>query len=214
MYRPYPYMYPYGATGNNVDQLGDSTINFSHMYNDYIRQQTVSGQATWTEGGAVTKCGIPWSANQYMTAAVGPNSPYQCGQTLKIRNPATGREVLVTVVDETAGYSRNQITLHRRAFEMLGANPQQGVLNIEISPAPESEQQKWGGYLLKIAQTAYPSYQVTKYHFINEKLISSQQKQETYEYTLQSPQERITVQGTVVYNPKTDRILSFNIRET
>lgn len=100
-----------------------------------------------------------------MTAAVGPNSPYQCGQTLKIRNPATGREILVTIVDETAGYAQNQITLHRRAFETLGANPQQGVLNVEISPIPELEQQKWGKYLLEIIQTAYPSYQVTEYNF-------------------------------------------------
>ncbi|MFD2760795.1 DUF3889 domain-containing protein [Lentibacillus juripiscarius] len=213
MHRPYPYIYPYGVNGNGAYQHGYNSTQFPFPYDGYLRQQTVSGQATWTEGGQVTKCGIPWSANQYMTAAVGPNSPYQCGQTLKIRNPATGREILVTIVDETAGYAQNQITLHRRAFETLGANPQQGVLNVEISPIPELEQQKWGKYLLEIIQTAYPSYQVTEYNFTDKKQTSPEQKQETYEYILQSPRERITVQGTAVYNPKNDRIISFDIRE-
>lgn len=37
-----------------------------YPYNQY-RQQPIRGQATWTDGGQVTKCGIPWSDNEYMT---------------------------------------------------------------------------------------------------------------------------------------------------
>ncbi len=177
------------------------------------RQQSIRGQATWTEGGQVTQCGIPWSENRYMTVAVGQNSPYQCGQTIKVRNQKTGRELLVTVVDEVAGYPQNRINLHRRAFEALGANTAQGVIDVEIIADPELEQQKWGKYLLELAQLAYSGYNVSEYNFIRKTQVSPTQTRETYEYILQSPQERITVRGNVVYNPNTDRIVSFDISE-
>lgn len=184
-----------------------------NYYDYYNRQQPVKGQATWTEGGQVTKCGIPWSDNRYMTVAVGQNSPYQCGQTIKVRNQETGRELLVTVVDEVAGYPQNRINLHRRAFEALGANTAQGVIDVEINANPQLEQQKWGKYLLELTQLAYPDYNVSEYNFIRRTQLSPTQTQETYEYILQSQQERITVRGNVVYNPNTDRIVSFDISE-
>src|SRR5690625_2643735 len=98
------------------------------LYNDqqtysYVtdRQQAIRGQATWTNGGPVTKCGIPWSTNEYMTVAVGENTPYECGEMLKVENLSIAgeREVIVTVVDRVAGYPANRINLHRRAFEAL-----------------------------------------------------------------------------------------------
>ncbi|WP_246202535.1 DUF3889 domain-containing protein [Virgibacillus doumboii] len=181
---------------------------FNHLY-----RQPIQGQATWTEGGQVTKCGIPWSENQYMTAAVGENSPYQCGQTIKVRNRNTGRELLVTVVDEVPGYPQNKINLHKRVFEALGANPQQGVIDVEILPSPELEQQQWGKYLLELTQLAYPNYNVTEYNFIQKTQVSPSQTKESYEFILQSPQERITVMGNVIYNPSTDRVISFDISE-
>ncbi|WP_099158229.1 DUF3889 domain-containing protein [Virgibacillus ndiopensis] len=204
VYSPYYFQNPHATYDRNYP-----------YYNNYLdRQQPVRGQATWTEGGQVTKCGIPWSSNQYMTVAVGENSPYQCGQTLKITNLTTPtRDILVTVVDQVPSYPANKINLHRKAFEALGANTSQGVINVEISPSPELEQEKWGKYLLEVTQTAYPNYNVTEYNKIGETQLSSNQTQETYEYVLQSSQERIKVQGTVIYNPNTDRIISFDIKE-
>ena len=44
-------------------------------------------------------------------------------------------------------------------------------------------------------------------------MMSSTLVRETYEFVLQSPQETLKVQGNVVYNPNTDRIVSFNLQE-
>lgn len=213
----YPNYY-YSQYGNSPYQ-GDP-------YDDYYRnpsrqpgyrQQSVRGQATWTNGGQITKCGIPWSDNDYMTVAVAPYSQYRCGETLKVRNlAAPAREVLVEVVDTVPGYPANRINLHRKAFEALGAKLEQGVINVEIIPSPELGQEKWGKYLLEVTQTAYPGYNVIEYNTIGKAQISPTQTKETYEYILQSkqtPQERIKIQGNVIYNTNTDRIISFHINE-
>jgi hypothetical protein len=208
---PYPFI-PYV-------QQPYYNYNSSHSvypYYSYIgRQQSVRGQATWTEGGPVTQCGLSWSDNEYMTAAVGENTPYQCGQTIKIRNLSSPgpREILVTVVDKVEGYPPNRINLHRKAFEALGANPAVGVINIEITPSPELEQEKWGKYLLEVTQTAYPDYNITEYNFIRKTQVLPTQTKETYQFILESPQERIKVQGNVIYNPNTDRVISFDLEE-
>lgn len=198
---PYPHMSPYHY----------DTSTYSHA----DRQQVIKGQATWTTGGPVTKCGIPWSTNEYMTAAVGENTPYECGESIKVRNISVPgeREVIVTVVDRVAGYPPNRINLHRNAFVALGANPDIGVLNVEITPHPQLEEEKWGKYLLEVTQSAYPSYDAVDYQLIEKKQISPTQTRETYEFTLQSPRERIKVRGRVVYNPVTDRVISFDITE-
>ncbi|MBP1950827.1 DUF3889 domain-containing protein [Virgibacillus litoralis] len=203
-------VYQYVNNPYYMQQHGPYNRNY---YDHYNCQQPIRGQATWTEGGQETKCGIPWSQNRYMTVAVGQNSPYRCRQTIKVRNPQTGRELLVTVVDEVSGYPQNKINLHRRAFEALGANTAQGVIEVEIIANPELEQQKWGKYLLELTQLAYPDYNIREYNFIRETQVSPTQTQETYEYTLQSQQETIKVRGNVVYNPNTDRIVSFDISE-
>lgn len=212
---PYLFSTYYGNPYAQHTYYDYSRIYPTYPYYELDRQQTVRGQATWTSGGNVTKCGIPWSDNLYMTAAVGEGSPYKCGQTLKIRNLSVpgGREVVVTVVDTVAGYPANKINLHRRAFEALGANPALGLINIEIIPSPELEEEKWGKYLLELAQTAYPGYKVTEYDFKGEKTLAPGQIRETYEFILVSPQETIKVQGNVVYNPNTDRIISFDLKE-
>jgi hypothetical protein len=181
----------------------------------YTRQQPIRGQATWTEGGTVTQCGIPWSNNEYMTAAVGTNTPYRCGQMLEIRNISSQspKEILVKVVDRVPGYPANRINLHRRAFIALGANPNQGVIDIEIIASPQVEPEEWGKYLLEVTQAAYPGYNVVDYKLIGTTEISPTQTRRTYEFTLQSPQERIRVQGNVVYNPANGRVISFDINE-
>ncbi len=199
-----PYIYPnpiYNEVGYSYDNNG--------------RQQAIKGQATWTEGGQVTICDIPWSDNEYMTAAVGEDSPYQCGDTIKIRNVSApvGREILVKVVDQVAGYPSNRINLHRRAFQALGVNPNVGVFNIEILPYPQLEVDKWGNYLMEVTQTAYPGYNITNYAHLGKSEISASQTKESFEFILQSPQETIRVQGNVIYNPNTDRIVSFDIKE-
>ncbi|WP_249870033.1 DUF3889 domain-containing protein [Oceanobacillus saliphilus] len=193
---------------------GQQTYNL-YSPNSFDRQQAIRGQATWTEGGQVTKCEIPWSDNEYMTAAVGEDSPYQCGEILKIRNISAplGREILVKVVDQVVGYPPNRINLHRRAFQALGVNPDVGVLNIEIIPSPELELEKWGKYLLEVTQTAYPGFNITEYAATDKTVVSASQTKETYEFILQSQQETIRVQGNVIYNPITDRIISFDIKE-
>lgn len=197
------YYYP----SYNLDYFSDP------VYSD--RRQPIRGQATWTDGGQVTKCGIPWSKNQYMTAAVGENTPYQCGQTLKIKSLAAPgpREIIVTVVDRVAGYPRNKINLHRKAFQALGVNPAIGVIPIEIIPSPELEEERWGKYLLEVTQAAYPSYDVTDYKSVGKTQLSSTQTKETYELILKSPQENIKIRGNVIYNPNTNRVISFDLQE-
>jgi len=206
MYPINPYfknMYPYDAQMLHYQDV---------MYPD-VRQQPISGQATWTEGGQITKCGIPWSDNLYMTAAVGEDSPYQCGQTLQVNYPVTGRSILVEVVDEVPGFSNNRLNVHRRVFETLGANPQQGVIDIQIIPVSQLEQQQWGKYLLELVQTAYSGYNVVEYSFVDKTVESASRTRETYAFTLQSAQEAITVRASVVYNPNNNRIISFDVNE-
>lgn len=219
MYFNYPYL-PHGNPyfispyqGNPYTQMPHYNYNRATPIGE--RQLTFRGQATWTEGGPVTKCGIPWSENEYMTVAVGDNSPYQCGQTLKIRNLSLSgsRDILVTVVDHVSGYPPTRINLQRKAFEALGANPEQGVINIAITPHPDLEQERWGKYLMEIIQTSYPKYNVTDYDFIGKTQVSSTQTKETYEFDLQSSQENIKIRGNVVYNPNTDRVISLDLAE-
>jgi len=179
------------------------------------RQQAIRGLATWTNGGPVTECGIPWSTNEYMTVAVGEHTPFKCGETLKVKNLSVAgeREVIVTVVDRVTGYPTNRINLHRRAFEALGANPSIGVINVEFTPHPQLELEKWGKYLLEVTQVAYPNYQVTDYQLIEKTETSPTRTKEIFEFTLHSSQEQIKVRGTVIYDPRTDRVISFDIKE-
>ncbi|MCH1624573.1 DUF3889 domain-containing protein [Ferdinandcohnia quinoae] len=223
MYSNYflPTTNPYGNGDIYFQQYPNMqyTYDYSRIYQGYphyvSRQQAIRGQATWTDGGRVTKCGIPWSYNEYMTAAVGDHSPYKCGQTLKIRNLSTpgSREIIVTVVDHVASYPPNKINLHRNAFEALGASINQGVIPIEIIPSPDLSHEKWGKYLLEVAQTAYPGFNVVDYKTVGKTQMSPERTRETFDFILQSPQESIKVRGTVIYNPKTNRVISFDLQE-
>ncbi|WP_407270913.1 DUF3889 domain-containing protein [Radiobacillus sp. PE A8.2] len=207
MYNQYPYQ-PNHYYGSYIPSPG------YYGENPNTRHQPIKGQATWTEGGPVTQCGIPWSNNTYMTAAVGVNSPYPCGQSLKIRSIALPqREIIVTVVDKVAGYPPNKINLHRKAFEALGADPAVGVINVEIFPSPQLEQEKWGKYLLELTQTAYPNYEITNYNLVSKEQLSSTQTKETYDFILKNTEESIKIRGAVIYNSRTDRVISFDIKE-
>jgi Protein of unknown function (DUF3889) len=201
-YNPYP-VYGYSPVSQGY---------FVNMAMDF-RQQVIKGQATWTEGGQVTKCGIPWTRNQYLTVAVGEGTSYQCGQSLKIRNPANAREVIVTVVDQVPGYPQNRVNLHRRAFQALGGNLSQGILNIEIMPSPELEEEKWGKYLLELVQTAYPGSRVTDYSSVGKNQMSPTRVRETFDFILSTQQEQIKIRGNVIYDPQTDRVISFDLAE-
>lgn len=208
----YPYQSrAYSHYPNNNPYHLNTTYTTYATYD--VRQQNVQGQATWTEGGPITQCGIPWSHNDYMTVAVGFNTPYQCGQSLKITYPATQREIIVTVVDKVPDFPQNKVNLHRRAFEALGADVEAGIINVDITPAPEFEEGRWERYLLRIIQTAYPMYRVIDSQFVESVQLSPTEAKEIYEYTLQSPQETIMLEGTVTYNPQTNRMLSFDITE-
>jgi hypothetical protein len=205
-YANHPYQQQYQYYYNRSYHTYPSTID---------RQQPVRGQATWTDGGQVTQCNIPWSHNEYMTVAVGTNTPYRCGQTLKIRNmsSASPKEILVEVVDQVQGYPPNKINLHRKAFLALGADPSLGVINIEIIPSPEVELEEWGKYLLAVTQAAYPGYNVTDYKFVGKTDVSPTQAQQTYEFVLNRNQHQMKVQGKVVYDINTNRVISFDIKE-
>jgi len=214
--------YPFSPYANQYMNTYHQMYPFVHMpqYSDNqpyaaVRRQAIRGQATWTNGGPVTECGLPWSTNEYMTVAVGEHTPFKCGDTLKVKNLSVAgeREVIVTVVDQVAGYPSNRINLHRRAFEALGANPSIGVINVEITPHPQLELEKWGKYLLEVTQVAYPNYQVTDYQMIEQTEVSPTQTKEIFEFALQSSEEQIKVRGTVIYNPKTDRVIAFDIKE-
>jgi len=209
VYSPYPVAFvpqPY-----NPYQRGYPP----HPYYDY-RQQPVQGQASWTEGGAVTKCDSPWSLNQYMTVAVSENSPYKCGQKLKVKNLSSNaqKEITVTVVDQVKDYPPNKINLHRKAFEAVGANLDAGVINVQITPMSNNDQSsEWGKYLMNVTQTAYPNYQISDYKSVSKSEVSANQTKEVYEYVLKSQQETLTVQASVTYNPNTGRVVSFDLKE-
>jgi len=211
--------YPYRGLPYMPQQ--QTTYDYYHPFystyptEDRERQHSVRGQATWTEGGPVTECGIPWSTNHYMTAAVGADAPYQCGQTLRIRNLSSPdhKEITVKVVDEVANYPSNWINLHRRAFIALGASPQVGVIHVEITPASEPEKNKWGDYLSNVIQTAFPGYNITGYHATGKTEVAATEMGEAFTFTLQSPQETRHIEGIVHYNPNTDRVLSVQLKE-
>ncbi|KHE67923.1 RlpA-like double-psi beta-barrel domain-containing protein [Halobacillus sp. BBL2006] len=210
-----PYGYPYVTTPYLEHPYSRYPYPhyFQHSQMHYDTRQPVRGQATWTEGGAVTQCGIPWSKNNFMTVAVGGNSPYQCGQTIKIKNVSNQKAVLVTVVDKVTNYPANRVNLHRKAFEALGANVETGVINVEIIGSPELEEEKWGKYLLEIVLSANPNYKVTDYSKVSKTQQAGNKTREVYKFVLKSPQETINIQGTVVYNPDTDKINSINFKE-
>lgn len=144
-HRFYPSLPPY-----TIGYLHRNYVPYWHsipywnptMYWPFYREpeKTILGKATWTWGGVPTKCEIGWSHNNYMTAAVGEESPFHCGQKLKIKNISfvPSREIIVTVVDEVKKYPTNKINLHRLAFEALGVQPSAGVINVEITPVNET----------------------------------------------------------------------------
>lgn len=205
-YIPQPYHDYYRSYYGNA-------YNPYYAYNDY--RQPVSGKATWTEGGAVTKCNIPWSRDDYMTVAVGEGAPYQCGQKITVKNMSSGdqQEIEVTVVDQVVGYPPNKINLHRKAFEALGAKLDAGVIDVEISVYSQMESSKWGNYLMTVTQSAYPDYQISDYKAVGKTEVSSERTKVTYEFVLQAPQGMLKVRSSVVYNPKTGRMVSFDIKE-
>ena len=189
---------------------------FYNVYQPYsgdIRQNLVSGQATWTYGGSVTQCNIPWSSNQYMTVAVSSNSPYQCGQKLKVINPKTTKEIIVTIVDTVPNAAVTSLNLHRQAFEALGADPAVGILSIQFQPTTEQDAMEWDDYLLNIIQVGYPDYNVINYKLIEKTEQASNQVKEVYDFALQHSQGWLHVRGTVVYQRSTNNVISFEVKQ-
>lgn len=208
---PYlPFAYPFYAMPY-PSQVSLTDVRFSNE----ARQQAVRGQATWTEGGEVTKCNLSWSANNFMTAAVGEDSPYQCGDYIRIRNIGApyGREIVVMVVDEVVGYPPNRINLQRRAFQALGVNPNIGVLNVEIMPMEDTETEMWGAHLVNVVRVAFPAYQLVDYRLVSKSKVSENVEKESYTFSMQHGQESIEIVGDIIYNPHTNRILSIKMEE-
>lgn len=207
-YRPLSTMYNYG-------QPYSLYRNYPLDSNSMEREKSVKGHATWSEGGKITKCSIPWSHNEFMTTAVGSNSPYKCGEVLLVKNLANNKEIKVTVVDEIRGYPSNRISLHRKAFEALGANLDEGIINIEIMPAPVAEAARgdWGNYLLNVARAAFPQYNITGYQTIDQQPLESSQVQHTYDYFLESYEGTNTIRGNVIIDSSNNQVLSIDLKE-
>lgn len=189
----------------------------AHLQDNMVREQSVRGEATWTEGGSNTACGIPWSTNNYMTVAVGTHSPYECGQTLRIKNLSSSdhKEISVKVVDKVPGFPANKVNLHRRAFIALGADPEMGIMQVEIIPSSEmeSEQDGWSEFLSKVIQTVFPGYQIINYRRTGKTEVSAKETKETFAFTLQSHQETKHIEGTVHYRPDTGKLIAVQIKE-
>lgn len=209
-YRPLSTMYNYG-------QPYSLNRSYPPYPNTMERLKAVKGHATWSEGGKITKCKIPWSHNDFMTTAVGSNSPYKCGEVLLVKNLANNKEIRVTVVDEIRGYPTNRISVHRRAFEALGAKLDEGIINIEITPAPtakaEAERGDWGNYLLNVARAAFPQYNFTGYQTIDQIPLQSSQVQHTYDYFLESPEGTNTIRGNVIVNTSSNQVISIDLKD-
>lgn len=193
-------------------------MNFPYYYNyqqypGEFRQNLVNGQATWTNGGSVTQCNIPWSSNQYMTVAVSSNSPYGCGQKLKVINPTTSNEITVTIVDTVPNAPATSLNLHRSAFAALGVDPAVGILPIQFQAVEEHDSRDWDDYLLNIIQVAYPNYNVVNYYLEEKTEVNTNQVEAVYHFTLQNSQGQLNVRGTVIYNPSTNRVISFNVEQ-
>ncbi|GIO25930.1 RlpA-like double-psi beta-barrel domain-containing protein [Ornithinibacillus bavariensis] len=173
--------------------------------------QRISGEATWTMGGESTQCGFSWSTNNYMTVAVGNNSPYTCGQRIRVRNPENGKAINATVVDTVHGFPNNRINLHRRAFEALGANPNQGILHIEIEPVRDEEEGRKGEYLQEIVQTAFSQANVRGYDFLGKTEDTSSFVTENYNFFVQTNEGDYSVRGTVSFHPESDQIAALKL---
>lgn len=224
------YHYPYGQSPQNRNYYQRNTWNqqqptnlthhaphyqpYSHAYYPDFRQN-VRGTATWTEGGPVTKCGSEWAINEYMTVAVSTNSPYECGQTLRIKNlsVAPGHEIIATVVDKVVGFPANKINLHKKAFEALGSDPSVGVITVEITPSPELEEYKMGKFLLPVVKVSYPGYEVTDYEFVEKEKLAEDRTKETFDFIIESPEEILRVRANISYNPETERIISIDLNQ-
>ncbi|ADU30546.1 RlpA-like double-psi beta-barrel domain-containing protein [Evansella cellulosilytica] len=175
------------------------------------RQQPMRSQATWTDGGEVTSCGLSWSQNNNMTVAVSYGSPFQCGQRLKVRNLSNEKELVVIVVDHLQSDDTSKITLHKKAFEALGENLETGIIHVEVSPEIESVGSEQ--YLLPLIQSAYPNYHVVSYEQKEQTELNTGNVKETIQFILQSNVERIVVEGSFIINPRTNRVVSFEISE-
>ncbi|RKL65676.1 DUF3889 domain-containing protein [Salipaludibacillus neizhouensis] len=180
----------------------------------FNRQQRVRGEATWTEGGEVTKCGIPWSHSQYMTVAVAANTPYRCGETLIVKNLSEPeQEIAVTVVDQIGESGQGNITLHRKAFEALGADVEEGIIPVEILPSNDTNQESRATYLLNVIQSAYPRFNIVSYQSIDNEEIFRDEVKEIYEYSLLSPSsEQVLVRTNLIFNPFTNKMISIDIK--
>jgi hypothetical protein len=63
------------------------------------------------------------------------------------------------------------------------------------------------------AQTAYPGNNVKEYKFVGETKVNVEQTKETYDFILQSQEEEVKIRANIIYNPNTDRIVSFDLKE-
>ncbi|MET3684327.1 rare lipoprotein A [Alkalibacillus flavidus] len=173
---------------------------------------SVAGDATWTEGGEVTKCNLSWSDMNNMTTAVSPNSPYQCGDLLKVTYLETGQSITVKVVDSVSGYPKNRLNLHRQAFQALGANLDLGVIPVVISRVSASNGSRYEQMLMNMMQAAFPNARMKQSRQTNKEQMSGGRMKETYEMVLETEVSDVTMQGDVVYHPTSQQVQSIHFK--
>ncbi|WEG11043.1 RlpA-like double-psi beta-barrel domain-containing protein [Pullulanibacillus sp. KACC 23026] len=211
---------PYYSNVNpyEVSPYQDETNFVQQQSSTMEREKPVKGEATWTDGGSITKCNIPWSDNHYMTAGVGTNSPYKCGEMLHVKNLSNQKEINVIVVDEISSNHPKRITLHRKAFEALGAKLEEGLIHIEIVPVSKSAshttgRSEWVNYLVNVTRAAFPHYIVKGYRPIEERQYTPSHIQESFDFFLQSQSGTKFVRGTVLFDVTSNQVLSVDLKE-
>ncbi|NIK12085.1 RlpA-like double-psi beta-barrel domain-containing protein [Alkalibacillus almallahensis] len=198
---------------NDEEYLVPPTYLYAPMRQNY-EGESISGDATWTEGGPVTKCNLAWSDMNHMTTAVSTDSPYTCGQLLNVRFEDTGKEVTVKVVDTVAGYPQNRLNLHRQVFEALGANLDWGIIPIRIAVVPTDGNGQLRDVLWNVLGQTYPGATIKNSQWQEEENVSGGYLKESYLFTLGTSEGDMTVRGDVVFHPNTKRIRSINLTET
>lgn len=107
--------------------------------------QTVRGKATFyggVAGSAGGNCGLPVRANDFMHAALNTrdyNGSQACGAFIRVTSRATGKSVVVQVVDRCPSCSPGGVDLTQQAFRRID-NPTKGIIDVtwKFVPSPRN----------------------------------------------------------------------------
>jgi hypothetical protein len=84
---------------------------------------------------------------------------------------------------------------------------------------PQQEQQaptdyeKWGKIAVDVAKLNYPESKISDYQYKGREEITDAQSKDTFELSIQSKDRTFTARIMILFNPKTDSLLSLSIEE-